>query len=293
MLRECLESIVQQKTTFPFEVIIGDDASTDGKTTEIVRQYANAYPTMIHAVIREKNIGASDNYFDLVQKTSGKYLAHIDGDDLMLPGKLERQARVLEDYADVNIVTHAVDEIKQDRAIKIINRESGIDFFKAERLLHKGCFFVHSSKMYRREKIKTWYANDFVVDYYLHLEHAEGGLIAYINEPLGAYRHHGGGISKQRKFKKIIEDAYDRAFSYALELGFDSLLVNSGRIRHNQAVALSALDAGDIGSFLKYAKIDKRYKRGSNFRQILISWAGSSIILAKLARAVIRMRKTL
>lgn len=273
MLRECLESIVRQKTSFHFEVLVGDDASTDNETKNIVDLYAKDYPEIVVPILRERNVGPSENYFDLLRRSKGKYIAHMDGDDTMLPEKLERQAKILDDHPGVYVVAHSVIEIGKFIVPKKINPDTGADFYKAEHLLKKGCFFVHSSKMYRRNRVKIWGSTEFIVDYYLHLEHSAGGMIAYINDVLGCYRHHAAGISKQERFRKIIEDAYERAFLLAIELGFDSSLVNYGRIRHRQAVALSALREGNFDSFSEYCRINPWERRDASLRQVVISEA--------------------
>ena len=291
MLEECLDSIIKQKTSFSFEVIIGDDASTDNQNKFIIERYAKEYPELITPVIREVNIGASNNYFDLVKRTKGKYIAHIDGDDIMLPGKLEKRAALLDKHPEAFVTAHDVIEINNAVAAPKSNSDTGIEFFEAKTLLSRGCFFVHSSKMYRRDQIKTWESKEPVVDYYLHLEHSIGGIIAYIKEPLGGYRNHPGGISKQPKFKKIINDAYERAFFYAVELGFDSALVNYGYIRYRQAEALSALKKGDIEFFSEYSKIERHRKHGASIRQILISWLGNMPPIAKLLQIILKIKK--
>lgn len=288
MLRECLESIVNQKTSFHFEVLVGDDASTDNETKNIVKSYANAYPEIIVPIIREKNLGPSDNYFDLLRRSKGKYFAHMDGDDIMLPGKLERQVKILDEHPDVYIVAHSVIEIGNSLVAREINPDDGVDYFGADHLLRKGCFFVHSSKMYRRDRVKTWESIDFVVDYHLHLEHSAGGKIAYIKDVLGCYRHHAAGISKQVRFKKIIQDAYDRAFLVAIDLGFEPSLVNYGRIRHRQAVALTALASGDFDVFQAYSRISSYEKPYASPRQIFVSYLGRMPMVARFLMLIRR-----
>ena len=58
-IRQCLDGFVMQKTDFPFEVWVGDDASTD-KTPEIVSEYAAKYPDIIRPVLRKENVGPAE-----------------------------------------------------------------------------------------------------------------------------------------------------------------------------------------------------------------------------------------
>jgi glycosyltransferase involved in cell wall biosynthesis len=61
-ISQTLDSIIIQKTNFPFEVIVSDDCSTD-KTPEIIREYAEKYPGIIKPIFREKNIGSISNLY--------------------------------------------------------------------------------------------------------------------------------------------------------------------------------------------------------------------------------------
>lgn len=99
-IQECLDSIVCQQTNFPFEIIIGDDASTDG-TPDIIRRYADKYPDLIVPILRKKNIGVCENSIDIVKRCQGKYIAACDGDDSWCnPKKLQIQFDFLEQHPD-------------------------------------------------------------------------------------------------------------------------------------------------------------------------------------------------
>lgn len=79
-IRHSLDSILMQDVDFAFEVIIGDDCSTD-KTSEIIKEYQQRYPHIIKPILRSENIGASKNWYDSFLKCTGNYIAILDGDD--------------------------------------------------------------------------------------------------------------------------------------------------------------------------------------------------------------------
>ena len=79
-VRKALDGILMQKVSFSYEVIIGDDHSTDG-TQDILKEYARKYPDIFRLVLREKNIGITQNNYDLKYRAKGKYYACLEGDD--------------------------------------------------------------------------------------------------------------------------------------------------------------------------------------------------------------------
>ena len=96
-IAKAINSILAQETDFKYEILIGDDASTDS-TADIVMQYASQNPDIIKAVCREKNVGATKNAYSLLKSAKGKYLATLEGDDMWTDvNKLKLQVDFLED----------------------------------------------------------------------------------------------------------------------------------------------------------------------------------------------------
>lgn len=99
-----LDSILSQQTRADFEIVIGDDCSTD-RTGDICREYAARYPGKIVYLRREKNLGLNRNYFDCIRRSRGRYLADCAGDDYWVDNqKLEMQYDVLETEPDTTLV---------------------------------------------------------------------------------------------------------------------------------------------------------------------------------------------
>lgn len=94
-IRQAIESVLAQETSFSYELLIGDDASDDG-TGGIVAEYAQAYPDRVRAFIRPENLGAARNAVLLLQQARGEFIASLEGDDYWIdPQKLEKQAAFL------------------------------------------------------------------------------------------------------------------------------------------------------------------------------------------------------
>ena len=102
-IRKCLDSILMQKTNFSFEVLIHDDASTDG-TADIIREYEAKYPDIIKPIYQtenqwQKNIGISKNFQH--PRIHGKYVALCEGDDYWTDeNKLQKQVDFLEKHPE-------------------------------------------------------------------------------------------------------------------------------------------------------------------------------------------------
>lgn len=103
-IRQTLDSILMQECDFEFELLIGEDCSTDG-TREICLEYAANHPNRIVLCLNESNKGLLNNYFDIFLKARGKYIADCGGDDYWLTStKLQKQVDILEAHPEVSMV---------------------------------------------------------------------------------------------------------------------------------------------------------------------------------------------
>ena len=106
LLQEAVESVLMQIVDFPCEILIGDDASTDG-TSDLVREYALKYPKIIIPFIRNENFGAAKNSYMLLQQARGEYIALLEGDDYWTdPCKLQKQIEFLSAHPEYIGCTH-------------------------------------------------------------------------------------------------------------------------------------------------------------------------------------------
>lgn len=99
-IREALDSILMQQVDFPYEIVAGDDCSPDG-TRDILREYAGRYPGRFVLLLREKNLGATANSYDIKCHCKGRYIAQLEGDDFWTdPFKLQKQVDFLESHPE-------------------------------------------------------------------------------------------------------------------------------------------------------------------------------------------------
>lgn len=101
---KALDSLLMQECPFDYEILVGEDCSTDG-TRNICLEYAKNNPDKIRLFLNEKNKGLINNYFDLLEQAKGKYLADCGGDDYWLTkDKLRRQVKLLEQHPEVGLI---------------------------------------------------------------------------------------------------------------------------------------------------------------------------------------------
>ena len=99
-----LDSILMQRCHVPFEIVIGEDCSTDN-TRDICQTYAQQHPDIIRLICNERNKGIVDNYYDCLLACRGKYIADCAGDDFWIDAqKLEKEVRVMEAHPEVTMV---------------------------------------------------------------------------------------------------------------------------------------------------------------------------------------------
>ncbi len=103
-IKDAIEGVLAQKVTFPIELIIADDFSTDG-TREIIIEYQKKYPELINLILQEKNVGPHQNWMDLIQSPVSEYIAYFEGDDYWIDDeKLQSQVDFLEAHPGSGMV---------------------------------------------------------------------------------------------------------------------------------------------------------------------------------------------
>lgn len=205
-LRSCLQSVVDQTTNFPFEVLVADDRSTDD-TRSIITEFASRFPELVRPILRPVNIGAMRNFVETHNAASADYVAHIDGDDLMLPGKLQKQADFLDANPDFTVVWHRVN-LFDDQGGFIPGESFDTSFYPngtvtLEHSLRLGSVAAHSSIMYRRSARKTTEVTFDVIDLFYTWEYLSAGKGKILSDVLGSYRVAASGSMQLQGISQI------------------------------------------------------------------------------------------
>ncbi len=215
-VKQALDSFLSQVTNFDYEIIVCDDASTDG-TSEIVSRYAQEHPAQVHATLRKKNIGAQSNLIDALGRAKGEYIALCDGDDYWTDStKLQQQVDVLEKNPGINLCFHRTNVIFDDSSHPEATFPRDDKGFTRNNLIKKN-FIPTNSVMYRRTTSYAMASEVMPLDWYLHLYHVRDGEIGFIDKVMSVYRRHEGGVwwqSHQNLDKLWIKYGVDHARFY-------------------------------------------------------------------------------
>ncbi|OFY06126.1 MAG: hypothetical protein A2W94_01720 [Bacteroidetes bacterium GWE2_42_42] len=148
---EAIDSVFSQQTTFSWELVIGEDCSTDN-TLRIIKQYRQKHPDKIRILEREKNLGLTPNSIDTQNNCRGKYIALLDGDDFWTDSnKLQILVAFLESHPEYSAAAHQSTIIKGtlDNPVRKFGAESDTDYGINDTITHRK--FHTSSLVYRRE----------------------------------------------------------------------------------------------------------------------------------------------
>ena len=143
-----LDSLLAQKTSFPFEIVVGDDCSKDG-TRAVIADYAERFPEIVRPIYNERNLGILGNYVSTLSQCRGKYRSACAGDDFWNdPEKLQLQVDIMEKDPEIGLVYTDVymDSVSTgERFVKLCVEPQDDTFTQ---LLH-GCFITAPTVCYR------------------------------------------------------------------------------------------------------------------------------------------------
>ena len=213
-LRQCLDGFVMQKTTFPFEAIVHDDASTDGSAA-IIREYAEKYPDIIKPIYETENqFSKGGNFLSRIMNNAthpnSRYIAVCEGDDYWTdPNKLQLQVDFLESHPDYYMTCHGYTYYFQDtgkfeefKSLEYLPRDkfegreyctpSIKDYFNLAQWFTQLLTIVRRRENpFTEEKGSLYKRNyDYISCYYM----MTAGKCAVFKDVMGIYRRHGSGV---------------------------------------------------------------------------------------------------
>ena len=249
-IERCITSAVSQLPPGQLQILVADDGSTDG-TREIISRLAQAYVGTVEAVFNEVNLGPSGNLKHLVERAVGEFIAHLDGDDFWLPGKLRRQLAELDEHPEASaVVSNAWVIDPQGRPLGLFT-SAKVEDIDLEFLVDSGNFICHASLLYPRRNVSAVLELPVpFIDYRLMVKLAALSPLRYVDAPLVGYSW-SMPTSMRAKLDSLVGINYwqalveasrlgcsDTAFRHGVSIFFERILVKS-IVQRQPAVAIA------------------------------------------------------
>ena len=196
-IEQALRSMVTQKTDFAYEVIVHDDASTDG-TIEIVRKYQSEYPERIVAIIENENQyskGVKISQEIILPRVRGKYIALCEGDDYWTDSKkLQKQYDYMKSHSECALCVHEAIQynVAENSNSLVTNCREERDFSTDEIIRRGGGIFATNSAFMKKQiygRLPSCFACKGIGDYQLFIYGSIVGTCHYFPDVMSAYNY--------------------------------------------------------------------------------------------------------
>jgi glycosyltransferase involved in cell wall biosynthesis len=196
---QAVQGALSQRTAFDFEVLISEDCSTDGTRQKVI-EWQRGHPSRIRLLLSDHNLRSNAVVARGLRAARGEYVAMLDGDDYWTADdKLQRQADFLDAHPGCAMCFHNA-RVVDETGLREPRNWTPPEQPPVSTLedIWMGNFIAMCSTMFRRATIAEpprWYEAMFpITDWPLHILAACHGDIGYLDEVMGIYRHHGGGM---------------------------------------------------------------------------------------------------
>lgn len=196
-IEQAIESVLIQKTDFDFELVIGEDNSTDN-TAQIIKKYQTKYPNIVKVVFNKPNLGVMQNMIQTMERCKGEYIAMLEGDDYWTDeNKLQTQVDVLRKNKSISfcfhnaIVKYESGNVKSHKFAELEQRE-----YLGKEIV-KDWIVPTASVVFRNKEIKfpKFALNCVHGDILLFLLIIEKGPAYALTEEWSVYRKNEGGVT--------------------------------------------------------------------------------------------------
>ena len=289
---EALEGMLAQVTRFPFEIIVNDDASSDG-TADIIRDFQRRYPRLIRGNLHRENqlsqgISPLTHTLPLCR---GRYTAICEGDDAWTdPHKLQRQIDMLEQHPECDMAFHAAEMRYRDGRLGVTGHYgSRPRIVSAEEVIEKrhggiptASTVVRTPLLHELKRFMAGQEDKLVSDVYLEALAASRGGACYLPDPMSIYRYQvpGSWSSREaadplRKLTRIrqrvhsfqrLDEWLGRQFTASFQLANRDLIFKAVKLTeasHEARISFYAEFGGLLGM------------RDRCLARLLIAWPGS------------------
>lgn len=271
-IRECLDSIVNQIVNFDYEIVVGEDCSTDN-TLAVCKEYAEKY-SQIKLIYSDQNIGFIKNWERVLNACEGEYIAMCEGDDYWADiNKLQKQVDFLDKNQDYSVcgglINHYYEESKTFEALEMPDAERYLEGrdVTLDNFMHP--YIMRTATIcFRRKALDNITKFTKIKDVILFATLLEQGKGFVFNQIFSVYRKHNlGEWSKLNEEQKILYDLdsykeLDKHYhstsksirEYFLKRNFDLFFTNYNLYKEKKIKRLTVLD------LLNFLTLDKHVK---------------------------------
>jgi glycosyltransferase involved in cell wall biosynthesis len=207
-IEQAVRSALMQRTTFDYEIVVGEDCSTDG-TADVLRRLEAESPGRLRVLYAEKNLGMMRNYARTFAACRGEYLAFLEGDDYWTARhKLQVQADYLDAHPECILCFHDlvafVEGVPQDLNPYAPPPQeiTGLEEVLEDLYINAGTVLM---RLHVAPPLPPWTHDLIMGDWPLFIHLAQYGKFGHIAETMGAYRRHPGGVGQR---STIAEQTY-------------------------------------------------------------------------------------
>jgi len=272
---QAIDSALMQRTAFPYELVVGDDGSTDG-TREIIEGYARRHPEVVRPLWADRNIGMVPNFARCWEACRGEYIAVLEGDDYWIsPDKLQRQVDAMERHPEWAVCFQRVRVVYDD------GRPPGEQptgpqkpVFTLRDLLAgnpiQTCGVVYRAGVV--SALPAGFAGLALGDWPLAILHALHGDIGFLDEVMAVYRRHAGGAWSTRPVEWQ-NAAVDRMFEVVRPLVTRGLGSREAMWEHDARWAGDYMADGLGGLARRHARLCVRARPLRPYSWRLLLWS--------------------
>lgn len=266
-VRDALEGFVMQQTSFPFEVLVHDDASTDN-TADIIREYEAKYPEIIKPIYQTENQYSQKVRIDRtfqIPRITGKYVAVCEGDDYWTdPMKLQKQVDFLESHPDYSLCACSTVwlDMTTGKSISLSRTETDRDIPAEELILEKrGRIFQYATLLIRADLFihrPEWMREFRVGDLPLMLHAVANGKVRMLADAMVVYRYRSSGswtarIAQDVSYKTAMMEsmirgltAFDQATDHRFSASITKRILSQKYLIARSQRDLKALRSGEL-----------------------------------------------
>lgn len=217
-LKRAIECVFGQKTNFGFEVIVGNDCSTDG-TAELLASFQAKYPDNLVVNTLEKNSGVGTNWAKAVMLAQGEYLAFLDDDDYWTdPNRMQIMVDHLETHPDVNLLfTNGYFENEKGLRKPIVYPDNYPDLHQMwqgkQNCIQLNMMMVRKSLVDECINLEDYIKYRFPIqDWNTNILLLKKAQFAYLDMPSCVLSYTSGSLSRPKAYEKVIEKYEREAF---------------------------------------------------------------------------------